>query len=1249
MKRIAAAVVLAAVFASVALGFVAISEESDGASGTEIRLFVENADGTYAETVVDSAGSVKDVIDRGLENLGMSIAYDSSGRIESVNGVRTSNGETWNIHQYMPLGNPGWATVGFESRYDSMLISGTTYCLHTSSRSVESGSNLYESPDFKPESDGYVYIRFVYGYDDPGNPEVSKAFTPEIRKNGFWLKGTGTNMGEVLVDAMESNGFEVQTISGESGGNDLKFWITSLFGIEGDTSVGDNAWAYWSQYAYVNNEWGYNDFTLGYYDPGVYKYIAVVYIISVDMGIDTGGPLPDVRNIEILESTPDVTFRDADGGVLGTVEVQYGAQVDASSIPDPPVKEGMEFAGWASGNDDVSMQITEDTVFNATYVQTGSGKHTVSYYLDEAHTVLLHRELVESGGKAAYSAEPYMMSTRESEYTFTGWSADLSSVTQDIGVHAVFGESPHRYPVTFIGYDGTVIDEVMVDYSSGVGSVPTAPERSPDVDSVYTFKGWSSTLAGYAPVDLDTIEGSTVVYAYYEKSVRQYTVTVYYEGSVLKEISTPYGRGLGDACYTTLFDDGFAKLYSDEDLKTPFPSTRGIYGDRTLYAEKIPGEYSVNTDSGGNMTGNNVTIVHDAASASKLPEVDGIIIAADLSQLPSRYAVFSAETVRALDSALGEDALVGILTSKGLVAMKAGDMLQLCESNDGANLTFRLMNPSNNAATNNALNGLNYTDRIKAEVLAGTESVDLASEGILVMVGIRASLGEGQTSDDAAAWSISTRGAVASLKAWNAGGMTYCETDAPLFLAFGWTESAAETDEQLPDVPYGDVGYSKGGSGTEDDPYRSTLERMTLDSHRSVMWVPSALEGHPVTSIADQAFTDLKGVHHLVIPDTVVSFSLSSLLGSSVSDVYFLGDKPEFTGTLPDGITIHRASDTEGWDGYDAVTLEIGTYSIKGMSFEYYVVDGNAVLHRFLTGTDAALPATVTTGGTEYPLTIIGDSAFRDSEIRTINLPAGITDILTRAFYGADSLSRINFPSDNSLVYIWDEAFRGCTLLTTMELTDGIRFLGFESFRSCSQLRSVAIPDSVKAIGGGAFYVCENLGSVVIGTGIDGIPDRCFAYCTLLESVTLPDNIVSIGNEGFLKCYELSSIDLNRVKTIGRDAFALCSTIDSVTMGADLESLGAGAFRECSNLVSMTVYCEPPEGMDAAFDNASAIAISADPSVLAKWQEAGYNAEVIPQETPEDPAGPTGQTLLITVCLIAAFVAIAFVAIRLRR
>lgn len=132
-------------------------------------------------------------------------------------------------------------------------------------------------------------------------------------------------------------------------------------------------------------------------------------------------------------------------------------------------------------------------------------------------------------------------------YSFTGWYTDpgctvlydwSSLVTAPIDLYAGWTAGSTEHTVTFLGWDGKVLYEVV--YAAGdTVAVPEGPARGPSVSETYTFAGWygeGSVLTEGTAASADATYTAT-----YTSSVREYRVTWQTEDTVLEEDTVAYG------------------------------------------------------------------------------------------------------------------------------------------------------------------------------------------------------------------------------------------------------------------------------------------------------------------------------------------------------------------------------------------------------------------------------------------------------------------------------------------------------------------------------------------------------------------------------------------------------------------------------------------------------------------------------------------------------------------------------------
>ena len=173
---------------------------------------------------------------------------------------------------------------------------------------------------------------------------------------------------------------------------------------------------------------------------------------------------------------------------------------------------------------------------------------------------------------------------------------------------------------------------------------------------------------------------------------------------------------------------------------------------------------------------------------------------------------------------------------------------------------------------------------------------------------------------------------------------------------------------------------------------------------------------------------------------------------------------------------------------------------------------------------------------------------------------------------------------------IGDNAFFGCSRLTSLTLPSGVTEIGFGAFYGCSGLTSITLPSGVTKIGDFAFYGCSGLTSLTLPSGLTEIGNYAFYGCSGLTSLILPSGVTRIGDSTFYGCSGLTSLTLpSGVTKIGYSAFKDCRGLTSMTLPSGVTEIGYDAFSGCSGLTSIYVYTEklPDMGRDV-FDGCDA-------------------------------------------------------------
>lgn len=270
-----------------------------------------------------------------------------------------------------------------------------------------------------------------------------------------------------------------------------------------------------------------------------------------------------------------VTYKNWDDEVLGTEIVEDGCAAIANVIT--PTREHYVFAGWDEdlshiyGNITTKAQFTEK-LFRVSFMVDGVVTYSVqALYGFDATTITYKPNGIPT--------TPAKEGTATTVYTFKGWTLEVTSVTEDVTVEAVFEESVRTYEVVFRNWDYTEIDKLQVEYGKAAVA-PATPTRSG-----YSFTGRDRTF--------DNIKTDLVVTAQFEKNssskptTSKYAVTLFAEHGTIVVAEDYYNLNAvpknTTLHLTALPDNGF-KFKEWEDKETDNPRTVVITKDTIFKA-----------------------------------------------------------------------------------------------------------------------------------------------------------------------------------------------------------------------------------------------------------------------------------------------------------------------------------------------------------------------------------------------------------------------------------------------------------------------------------------------------------------------------------------------------------------------------------------------------------------------------------------------------------------------------------------
>ena len=360
--------------------------------------------------------------------------------------------------------------------------------------------------------------------------------------------------------------------------------------------------------------------------------------------------------------------------------------------------------------------------------------------------------------------------------------------------------------------------------------------------------------------------------------------------------------------------------------------------------------------------------------------------------------------------------------------------------------------------------------------------------------------------------------------------------------------------------------------GLEYDLYDDHVEITDYTGDATELKVPSKIEGLPVTTIGNSAFSGCTGLATVNIGNSI----------TEIAEYAFYKCTSLTSVDIRNGVTEIGSSPFEG------------CYHIKNMNIGSGIIEIDTNLFDGCHGlTNVTIPDSVKR---------IDDEAFKDTklyldktnwenDVLYINnhlikaseeisgdytIKPGTRTIADRAFYGCRGLTNVTIP--DSVTYIGEYAFNDTALYNNSANWDKImwnnkaalyinnnlieiqydisgdytirpdtRVIAGGAFRSSRGLTTVNIPDSVTTIGAGAFWTCDDLTSVDVPNSVTYIGAEAFYGCTGLTNVNIPDSVTKIVDSTFRGCTNLPIINIpGSVTKIGNSAFYGCTNLSRV-------------------------------------------------------------------------------------------------------
>ena len=299
------------------------------------------------------------------------------------------------------------------------------------------------------------------------------------------------------------------------------------------------------------------------------------------------------------------------------------------------------------------------------------------------------------------------------------------------------------------------------------------------------------------------------------------------------------------------------------------------------------------------------------------------------------------------------------------------------------------------------------------------------------------------------------------------------------------------------------------------------------------------------------------GTENLIIPETVsyegYSFSVTSI-GSSA----FSGCTSLTSLTIPDSVTSIGKYAFRGCTSLTSVTIPNSVTSIGDYAFENCTnltkVNYSGTVSQWKTIKIGSYNDKL-----RNAIIICTDDVIGNGNTVTIdNLKYKINNDYTAQIVGrTDTLGNLIIPEP-----VW---YEGYTFTVTSIVNN--------AFSGCTSLTSVTIPNSIESIGDNAFQKCTSLTSATIGNNVTSIGSSAFFGCSKLKKIEIPDSVTYIGSKAFdgTAFYNTVKNWEDGVLYCGNHLISAKSDVTKITVKASTVSIAAGALDNCKSLKKINV------------------------------------------------------------------------------
>ncbi len=230
------------------------------------------------------------------------------------------------------------------------------------------------------------------------------------------------------------------------------------------------------------------------------------------------------------------------------------------------------------------------------------------------------------------------------------------------------------------------------------------------------------------------------------------------------------------------------------------------------------------------------------------------------------------------------------------------------------------------------------------------------------------------------------------------------------------------------------------------------------------------------------AFADCPKLTTVEIPATAIYVTANVFKGSTALTEVQVHPQNPYYFTDEYGV-MFGPKVIEGEPQYDEPTKSLNSYPAGRTASHYDIpstVDGFTIDMIWPGGFEGAKH--LTSIGIPASLLTIGTSAFEETGLVEMTIPATVTDVGDFIFEGCEDLVEVTF--ENNMGEMPWRIFEDCTALTRINFPSNLSNIGFETFLGTTSLTSLIMPATVDNMGNSAFENTPNLELVVLSPNL---------------------------------------------------------------------------------------------------------------------------------------------------------------------